>query len=421
MLPPFRPAVFACPMRYMHTEKPKRVWPPPYPAWPEITDPSTLYTLPTLASHPAITLCLWHPSWWDNYLNSVDCYTDRELVYVMFPDYAEEILAKFPPTAEDNYTMTLELAMDLLGSQALSSGQVLAFAATGNANPEWSEFAINHEMGHFCSFEIPRPTILEVNRIASGIFDLFKKLSLSNLTARENFWDEFQKGNNTLVNYLDKALILEEVRANLYAFWALDPRTRVTIEPDLRKVMAEDAISLFDTLANVTNEDWYAAFRLSLLAEYAPEDPLKRLHFLSKRGADDNSVMLLQEAIARWWDDPGWSVQFEEPMYGTPEIDFTPPDEYAVSAVHHWSLSDVRELVFLESLRQQLAQFSGVSLVCPFRQKGRTCCGFGHYMRAIWEQVRPEHRSVKAVLHPKTGKEIVVRPPRKACLHYGLC
>jgi Fe-S oxidoreductase len=103
------------------------------------------------------------------------------------------------------------------------------------------------------------------------------------------------------------------------------------------------------------------------------------------------------------------------------EMTFNPPNENEVSNVnHHLSLSEVREMVFLESLRQQLAQFSGVSLVCPFQQRGRTCCGFGHYMRAIWEQVRPEHRSVKAVLHPKTGKEIIVRPPRTACLHYGL-
>jgi hypothetical protein len=379
MLSPFRPAVFACPMRYVHTEKPKKVWPPPSPAWPEIAHPSGYYTLPTLASHPAINLCIWWP---------------REYC---------------APRAESCFKVDAPL---------------------GIADPEWDEFAFLHEAGHYFSFGTIRPTILEVNRIASGIFALIKKLSLTGLLACENFWDEFQEGNKRLVNYLEKALILEELRASLFAFSLLDPNIRVSIEPDLRKVMnKEDAISyfgrpmlrtdLFDKLTRVTNEDWLAAFDLSILADYIPKDPLKRLHFLCNRGVDAGSQMLLDEASERVYQ-AGWEVEIIDPMYGKPKIGFSPGKEYAVSTVQHLSLSDVREMVFLESLRQQLAQFSGVSLVCPFQQKGRTCCGFGHYLRAVWEQVRPEHRSAKAVLNPKTGKEIVVRPPRTVCLHYGL-
>ena len=104
MLPPFQPAVFACPMRTVHGVKPKKVWPPPYPAWPEITDPSTLYVLPTVASHPAIKNCLWTPKWWyfGNSADSAKSFTDRELIYVMFPDDAEELLAKLPPTTEES-------------------------------------------------------------------------------------------------------------------------------------------------------------------------------------------------------------------------------------------------------------------------------------------------------------------------------
>jgi hypothetical protein len=231
---PFRPAVFACPMRYVHGEKPKKVWPPPYPAWPEIADPSTFYTLPTVASHPAITKCSWSPRWLLAGLGHL--YTHREIIYVMFPDYAEEILAKLPPATEDIDDI-YNMALDLLDSQTLSSGTVRLLAAIGIADPEWSEFAIEHERGHYFSFRTTRPTIVEVNRIASEIFELFKKLTLKEC---ENFWDEFEEGNNTLVRYLDKALKLEELRANLYAFSALDPIIRASIEPDLRKVMAEE-------------------------------------------------------------------------------------------------------------------------------------------------------------------------------------
>src|ERR687895_563558 len=144
---PFRPAVFACPMRYLHGEKPKKVWPPPYPAWPEITDPSTLYVLPTVASPPAIKNCLWTPKWWyfGNSADSAKSFTDRELIYVMFPDDAEELLAKLPPTTEDIYPMVLRL----LDQQTVTRGYVRLFAAMGIADPEWSEFANEHEMGHF--------------------------------------------------------------------------------------------------------------------------------------------------------------------------------------------------------------------------------------------------------------------------------
>jgi hypothetical protein len=431
MLTPFRPAVFACPMRTVHGVKPKGVWPPPYPAWPEITNPSGFYTLPTLASHPAIIRCLWRPRCCDQFWarwNSADRHKDSELFYAMFPDVTEDILAKLPPITDDSFTT---LVNDLLDPQTNESGGLARFlAALGIADPEWITFAYYHEMGHYVSFLISRPTIMEVNRIASGIFDLFKKLSVSNLPACENFWDEFQEGNDTLVNYLDQALILEELRANLCAFAKLDPLIRVSIEPDLRKAMAEeDAISffgrpifrpdLFDKLGDVTNENWIAAYRLSILAEYSPKDPIKRLHFLCSKGVDTHSEMLLDVQVARF-EQVGWEVDLTDSMHRTLEINFRPPCVYAVSAVQHWSLSDVRELVFLESLRQQLAQFFGVSLVCPFQQRGRTCCGFGHYMRAIWEQVRPEYRSARSILHPKTGKEIVVRPPRTVCLHYGL-
>jgi hypothetical protein len=421
MLPPFRPAVFGCPMRLTHGEKPKRVWPPPHPAWPEIADPSTYYTLPTLASHPAIEECFWSPRW--ESVGFAEHLTDREVIYLMFPDDAEELLAKLPPTTEDIYMGVLRL----VGDQTASIGDARLFAARGIADPEWSVFAWNHELGHSFSFKATRPTILKVNRIGSGIFALFKKLTL---TACENFWDEFHKCNDTLLRYLDKALIFEELRANFEAFENLDPIIRARIEPDLRKVMAKEGTislfgrpilrtDLFDILAYITNEDWEVASWLTYLAEYSPADPLKRLYFLCKNGLNEYSAMILNVVITKKYK-AGWKIQLVEPKHGTPEIQLKPPNEDADSTMHHLSLSDVRELVFLESLRQQLAQFSGVSLVCPFQQRGRTCCGFGHYLRAVWEKALPEYRSAKFILHPKTGKEIVVRPPHKACLDYCL-
>jgi hypothetical protein len=175
---PFRPAVFACTMRYMHGAKPKSVWPSPYPAWPELADPSRFYTLPTLASHPAITDCSCRPRWcdqWWAHWDSADCYTDRDLIYVMFPNYAEEILARLPNTTQDIFTMVLDLLeTESISVQCFSSGLARYLAAMGSADPEWNTFAYFHEIGHCISLETTRPTIREVNRIASGSSDSLK-------------------------------------------------------------------------------------------------------------------------------------------------------------------------------------------------------------------------------------------------------
>jgi hypothetical protein len=65
---PFRPAVFACPSRI--SKKPERVWTPPYPAWPELTNPSTFYTLPALGLYNGISMALYWPP--QCYWNSKD-------------------------------------------------------------------------------------------------------------------------------------------------------------------------------------------------------------------------------------------------------------------------------------------------------------------------------------------------------------
>lgn len=68
----------------------------------------------------------------------------------MFPDDADEILAKIPPTTE----YIIEAVMDLLDIQSRASGLMRVFAKMGIADPEWKIFTFYHESGHCRSFMI---------------------------------------------------------------------------------------------------------------------------------------------------------------------------------------------------------------------------------------------------------------------------
>jgi hypothetical protein len=415
MLPPFRPAVVACPKRYMHDEKPKSVWPPPYPAWPEIAEPSTFYSLPALSMYYGISQAVYWPS----------------------ADYCAHKRICVPKSELEIIT--------LKSHQSLSREIARAMAMEGSSHPEWDAFAFFHEMGHCQSFSMGRKIIHWVSGIA---YDLLTHLRPANVAQCDNFWTEFRTRNGRLVNGLEKGLVFEEIRANMFAFALLDSQIMDSIEEDVRECMAEEGnLSLFDEIATAANRFWLEAWMTTLSCEvYSPIDPISGLRRLPDEMAIDRRNWVKEWATGfltrisetrrsnhRMARQPkyrsfngliqrefGWQIQLTASMGKMLQIKYYPPDEDEVDTINLLSLSDIREVVFLESLRQQLAQFSGVSLVCPFQQRGRTCCGFGHYLRAVWEKALPEYRSAKSILHPKTGKELAVRPPRKACLNYGL-
>jgi hypothetical protein len=421
MLTPFRPAVFACPMRQRHGEKPKRAWPPPYPAWPELADPSTFYTLPTLCSHPDISMALCWPK--ESYWDSDEKLSLSEHLHLLIPDLAEEIIQGI---TEKNIQSLEEMdTIDVFKLfQSFSRGIAETMGMEGSLDPEWDAFAYLHEFGHYESFIIGRATTEKVSSLASAILDLLRP---ANVAQCGNFWTEFRTRNRALVDFLEKGLVFEEIRASLHALTFLDPDITASIKTDLRELMAEDGIlGFFDKLTDATNEDWHAAMWLSLVAENTPADPIESLYFLCSGGADVSSetqlsAIQLQKTFNRVRKDKaGWDVTFADPKDSTLAIEYTPPNKDEVGTTDHRSLADVKELVFLESLRQQLANPFGLGLVCPFQQRRRTCCGFGHYLRAIWEQVPPHYRYPKSVPDPETGKKLFFRKPPKACLNYGL-
>jgi hypothetical protein len=72
----------------------------------------------------------------------------------------------------------------------------------------------------------------------------------------------------------------------------------------------------------------------------------------------------------------------------------------------------MRRPLFLESMRQQLAQRIlhpelVRRLICPLKGQRRRCCGFGHYLQGIWASIPDEGKSK-------------LRAPSKACLKWAV-
>jgi hypothetical protein len=415
---PFRPAVFACQLPQRYDREPKKILSsPPYPAWPEIADSSTFYTLPTLCSYSAISGALYWPG--NPHWDSEEEITLAERINEM----GEEAEAQGPHIAEILTGSRKTVREKVMGNRSLGiavlRGLSRSIARGGHASDKWNAFAYLHDIGHVSAFSLVRYTTLGLNTLTSEVFKLLRPTSV---VQRTNFWDKFQARNDALVEYIDRALELEELRANFIAFALLEPDIRASIEADLREVMEEEGtLELFDILAEVTNENWDMAWYLSICAEIVdPMDPLQGLQWIfganteARVEIDQRFTNVVLTSIEK--QKSCWEVHFHGSRNGRMRIVV---DIGERKYIEHWRLpTRIQELIFLESLRQQLVQWSG--LACPFKQRRRTCCGFGHYLSAVWEHLPTEYQYPKFVLHPKTAEKLFFRKPSKVCLNYGL-
>jgi hypothetical protein len=459
MLSPFPPAVLACPARQLHGEESEPVWPPPYPAWPELANPTTFYNLATLSSLPTIGVALYSPDddYWD--WSALTSETDAiKSSYVMgledrcqhIVDSRGQILLHILPGEILPYTL---VSMDTFLCVGLSVGSVDVLRRMSSDAPEWHTFANFHDLGHWQAWSWVRSTTTKFNSLTSEVFDLLRS---ADVMQRAAFWAEFRVRNGALGEYLKSTLILEEMRATLLALSIYPTESYAGIEADLRKVLMKQRIlRLFDGFI-ATNARWTSAAVLTVLAELSdPEDPIRGLTVLQHRltelqsdtWSDAQWVIWLRERMKPYnliskmfrntWHRDTWQVNLYgangklrsviEPS-GCTDVDITVDpgipgvvgDFYGFTAAYPPVDPDVAEAIFLESLRQQLAQPFGLGLVCPIDHEPGTCCGFGHYLRAVWEHVPPEYRYPKSVPDPQTGKKLFLRKPPEACLQCGL-
>lgn len=377
MVTRLRPAVLACPTPRVRGEKSVKCAHSPYPAWPEIK-PSTFYVLPTLYSSPNIAYAWYQPK-----ISSI--YSETATVDELWlPSTIDEVLELF---------------------NSVSRGVAETTRMRGSDDPAWDAFAVFHESGHCVSWLIGRYATTEAISLASEIFDLLTPGTVEGCTS---VWDEFQRLNGALVEHLDKALALEELRATLFAFMSLDPDTRATVESDVRNVMLQQGIThLLDEFSTLTDEDLAEAWWMTILAEIVDaEDPILVLRDKKLFSGLQDLLLALLPRLIREGAKTGYKVTLIGSTDGRVEI--REMENRALSPV-------VWETVFLESLRQQLAQWSG--LICPFRKGRSSCCGFGAFLQYIWKQIPPEYRYPKFVIDQQTGKKIFFRVPSKVCLN----
>jgi hypothetical protein len=395
-------------MQHRNGKKSERASPPPYRAWPEIAHPLRLYMFPTLYSVSAITSALY----WPSNSNWISYATIEE------QEWAKDLFNQNLPPGVERHSREY----DQYHSQVLVKEK--REAGISQSQAEWEVFCYYHELGHVLSLTSDLRVITKGKALAAAIFDLLRPAGVAQC---RNFWAEFEMRNKAFLDHLEKVLALEELRATFYAFIFIHPDIRTSVAPELRKVMVKEvSIRLFDKVAEITNRNWAAAWCLTIYAEFAcgEEDPAKWLDVKCSEPVLRVDKNLESRAMLELFlsdDRPGWSVDLGGSTVFEVDINFIPPDDQGkISRVYHKNSEEVKEAILLESLRQQLAQSFGLSLVCPFQHRDFPCCGYGHYLRAIWDQTSPVYRDAKSVIYPKTGKKLFVRAPHKACLNYGL-
>jgi hypothetical protein len=390
------PAVFACPARIRNRAKLRIISSSShYPAWPEIADPSNFYTLPTLSSLPDIQIAMYLPY----YVKSYDLkafiaepQSSKEVVY--YDDYLDEDLNIY--TNSTPFFYNLGCSVD---------------------DPTWTTFAFLHDVGHYQSFMYERPTITNFNNFASNIFALLKP---TGITQCSNFLEEFHEHNDALTEFIKKSLILEEVRANLFAWESLDYGLWAAIDDEMRKILRKDGtLCLFRKLASLG--DGYKAFWLTIKAEETNlDDPISGVNSLMRK---PNWLQSFKYEIDYHRYEPAWLLSF----YRSASKVSIEGSRSGITDELWYLPAHVKEAIFLESIRQQLAQWSG--LVCPFQEPYRTfreryrkksaCCGFGHNLRYVWEHLPQQTRYPKSVISDKTGEKLFFNRPPSVCLNYG--
>ena len=289
-------------------------------------------------------------------------------------------------------------------------------ALTKMSSPE-DTFSQYHENGHFYSFALTRPAIIKFKATWSAIEDLLQQAAIG---GHEGFWDKFNDFNSKLKDCLSNSLVLEELRANLFALDKLPLDMQTTF---INKVYGEESKNginkeseVFYTLQFLTGGRLMIALFLTILAECLdPSDPESQLEQVQ------NS---LKVESAHTWSDEQWISWFQqwyrmdtwENIFSINEYlrenSYTILPSGILSGRPNGNISaacteTTRLSMFHESMRQQLFYKERVrTLTCPFKGRHRSCCGFGHFLRNLWAAIPDEDKRR-------------LKPPSQACMKYS--
>jgi hypothetical protein len=297
-------------------------------------------------------------------------------------------------------------------------------SATSFINKEVGEanaFSALHEGAHRLSFAINRPAIDVIRHITTAMFGLLKHQTTTD--NHDDFWAKFNAFNDKLEEILETSLLLEELRATLFALGSLEPGSQRKIINDIYPEGEENReAKIFRELNSLTGDRWLYAWFLTLAVEYLSlSDPLSAFeqeqNLLKKMNAHTRIVQwdkwlidwrtLAEEAglaelkeiadsLLRGVKDPQKLLKSYTPsafLIGLPN-----------NVIRIFCPDTMRLKLFLESMRQQLAYLEPLrSLNCPFKGQSQKCCGYGHYLQGIWAGIPNEYRHR-------------LKPPSELCL-----
>jgi len=283
-------------------------------------------------------------------------------------------------------------------------------------------FVEMHEGEHRLSFipDLDRPPTKEFKNTAAAILNLL--LQQAETDKHDGFWVAFKNLNFNLEDCLSRRLALEEMRATIRALEKLTPQFQQRmIEKVYPETRNDREAELFRWLRSVTGGNWLIAWYLTLEAEFI--NPERPEYYMKEQKRFLNGVDANTWSVAQWvkWlakcsdldkvsdfilEFPKDPLKWYEALlpsafiYGFPnEIKIVCPDPSRLQ-------------VFLESMRQQLAQLifqpeHVSSVICPFKGQSDSCCGFGHNLQGIWAAIPNEERSR-------------LKPPSTVCLKDAL-
>jgi hypothetical protein len=197
----------------------------------------------------------------------------------------------------------------------------------------------------------------------------------------------------------------------------LEPESQqICIEQAYPEKRKDEDANNFRELRSVTGDRYGLAGILTLLVEFLnPANPQNELEKLLGALNAEEAHTWPEERWLSWlrsWSKfekiaefvlKGDKQKFLESIEPSATILGISPNETSI-----FCPDTMRIKVFLESMRQQLANPDLIPrLICPFKGRRRSCCGFGHHLRGIWTSTPTEYRRR-------------LKPPSMVCLKYVL-
>lgn len=293
-------------------------------------------------------------------------------------------------------------------------------------HPPLIVFSCAHEAWHLFNFRLVRDITRRIDDATAELFTL-----LEAPFASSHFWNDFQRLNQRLAEYVERLAVFDEIRATLSGMAYVSDEAQDVVWNELVTQTEQQTPEgqLLSTLSRLHRQFGLdRAMGITFLAELLDaSNPLRGLEEIERRLAGEDSQQWTEEAWQRWWSQ--WDEEFdnwdktEEVQISVSPAGFTEfgplvwiicYDGFETTTIsilherygemnvhahpgqvrHSEKLVDGRRPVFLESIRQQLAALAaGIKadrLHCPFYERNRQCCGLGEKLSLIWGAIPRE-------------------------------